>query len=232
MIYHRDTLSNVICNIRIPNGTEVKTGTAIFIAKDNEPYLLTAAHVVNNLNKDAYVTLSDLNGTPKSINLIELLGGASFNNHKTADLAKVKININESNKDYFEGRCFPYDQIDLSFNQISKDTELTTIGFPLGLGSTGDKFSPLSYRSFVASPAITLPNFQNNNFSNFIILELPSIGGYSGGPVFDLGYMITGSMTQKKEKTILHGIVYGTLTDNTGGKLAAVTPCSYLNDWF
>jgi S1-C subfamily serine protease len=231
MIFQRDALGNVICNIRIPLGAQEEIGTAIFIAKNNEPYLLTAAHVVKNMNAQAYAILSDLNGVPTKVLLSDLLGGATFTNHATADLAKVKINMTATNAPHLNGRCFPYDQIDLTANPISKDIELTTIGFPLGLGAVGAKFSPLTYRSYVASPVITLPHFDNQIPSDFIILELPSIGGYSGGPTFDLGYVISGGMTTTKQNTMLHGIVHGTIPDQTGGKLAAITPCKYLSGW-
>jgi S1-C subfamily serine protease len=231
MIFQRDALGNVICNIRIPHGTQEEIGTAIFIAKNNEPYLLTASHVVANMNAQAYAILSDLNGVPTKVLLSDLLGGSSFTNHQRADLANAKINMTTTNVPYLKGRCFPYEQIDVSNNPISKDIELTTIGFPLGLGAVGAKFSPLTYRTFVASPVITLPRFDNKVPSDFIILELPSIGGYSGGPTFDLGYVISGSMTSTKENTILHGIVHGTIPDQTGGKLAAITPCKYLSGW-
>lgn len=231
MIFQRDALGKVICNIRIPKGIQEEIGTGIFIVKNNDPYLLTAAHVVKNMNSEAYAILSDINGIPTKVLLSDLLGGASFTNHATADLAKTKINMTATNASHLKGRCFPYYQIDQSNNQISKDIELTTIGFPLGLGAVGAKFSPLTYRSYVASPVITLPRFDNKVLSDFIILELPSIGGYSGGPTFDLGYVISGGMTTTKKNTILHGIVHGTISDPTGGKLAAITPCKYLNGW-
>lgn len=231
MIFQRDALGNVICNIRIPLETGEEIGTAIFIAKNNEPYLLTAAHVVKNINSQTYAILSDLNGIPTKVLLNDLLGGATFENHSTADLAKSKIILTPTNSPYLEGRCFPYNQIDFSANPMSKDIELTTIGFPLGLGAFGDKYSPLTYRSYVASPIITLPRFDNQIPSDFIILELPSIGGYSGGPTFDLGYVISGGLTTTNQNTVLHGIVHGTINDQTGGKLAAITPCKYLSGW-
>lgn len=231
MIFHRDQLSDVICNIRIPLGKSEEIGTGIFIGKGQEAYLLTASHVIQKVNSQSYVILADLKGVPTKVMLNVLIGGSKFLSHPQADLAKAKITINETNVSYLKGRCFPYDHIDLSNNLVSKDVELTTIGFPLGLGATGAKFSPLSFRSFAAGPLITLPRADNQVLSDFIILEMPSIGGYSGGPLFDLGYMISGMMTQSKEKTILHGIVHGTVSDPTGGKLAAITPCKYLIGW-
>lgn len=232
MIFQRDELGKVICNIRIPNGKNEEIGTGIFIEKNKEPYLLTAAHVIKNINSNAYVILSNNNGIPKKVLLSILLGGGLFKSHSTADLAFAKINVTLLNTSFLEGRCFPYTQINISSNIISKDIELTTIGFPLGLGAIGNKFSPLTYRTYAACPVITFPRFDNQILCDFIILELPSIGGYSGGPTFDLGYLISGGLTTSKEHTILHGIVHGTISDKTGGKLAAITPCKYLDKWF
>jgi hypothetical protein len=89
-------------------------------------------------------------------------------------------------------------------------------------------FSPLTYRSYASSSFITLNRADTQTPSEFFLLENPSVGGYSGCPVFDLGYMIVGAMTTTKDKTRCYGIMHGTISDNTGGKLAAVTPAFYL----
>lgn len=91
-------------------------------------------------------------------------------------------------------------------------------------------FSPLTYRSHAASAFITLNRFDKPVPSVFFLLENPSVGGYSGCPVFDLGYVVAGSMTNTKDKTRCYGIMHGTVVDDTGGKLAAVTPAFYLSD--
>ena len=69
MIFQRDALSNVICNIRIPSASGEEVGTAIFIGKNNEPYLLTASHVIKKINAQTYVVLSDANGIPTKVML-------------------------------------------------------------------------------------------------------------------------------------------------------------------
>lgn len=233
MIFERDKLSVVVCNIRIPTAVsgQEETGTGIFITKENEVFLLTAAHVVRNINEQVYIILSNQDGTPQKVLAKDLLGATTFDTHPQADLAKIKITITPSNTAYLQGRCFPYTQIDISDNLISKDIELTAIGFPSGLGSIGTKFSPLTFRTFVSGQVISLPRFDDQVVCDFIVLELPAAGGYSGGPIFDLGYVISGAMTTTKDKTILHGIVHGTISDQTGGKFAAITPCKYLKGW-
>jgi S1-C subfamily serine protease len=231
MVFLRDELSKVVCTIRTPVNENEEIGTAIFVGKEEDAFLITASHVISAINDKTYIILSDATGRPEKIPLMTLLGGSIFEKHEQADIAKAKIIINDKNIKYIEGRCFPYNQINISGELIPKDIELTTIGFPMGLGSTGDKFTPLTFRTFVAASVITLPRFDNSIPCDFIILELPSTGGYSGGPLFDLGYVISGGMTTMKEKTILHGIVHGTISDKTGGKLAAITPCKYLAEW-
>jgi S1-C subfamily serine protease len=234
MIYPRDALSTVVGNIRIPTPTSgvEEVGTGVFVTRGTECYFVTAAHVVRNINDQSYIVLSHSDGTPHRILTKDLLGTTTFDIHPKADLAKVRIALTPGNTPHLQNRCFPYDQIDTSDNLISKDTELTTIGFPNGLGANGAKFAPLTFRTFVSGQALSFPRFDNKVVCDFVVLELPATGGYSGGPVFDLGYVISGAMTTTKEKTILHGIVHGTITDQTGGKLAAVTPCKYLEGWF
>ncbi len=62
------------------------------------------------------------------------------------------------------------------------------------------------------------------------MLENPSVCRYSGGPVFDLGYIVVGAMTTTTGPTMCVGIMHGTIADDTGGKIAAVTPCFYVAD--
>jgi hypothetical protein len=79
------------------------------------------------------------------------------------------------------------------------------------------------------SGSVFKANQQDTNTPcEFFLLENPSVGGYSGGPIFDLGIMIVGSMTVTKERTYCLGLMHGTISDKTGGKLAAVTPAYYL----
>ena len=232
MVFKRDVLYRVVCNIRTPNGKGGhEVGTGIFIEKNNVPYLLTASHVATSVNSQTVVVLSDDKGNPQSVDINVLLGGSTFVHHSTADLAKAEIIVSSINKQFLQNRSFPFTQIETNQVNISKDLQLTSIGFPLGLGATGSKFSPLTFRTFVSGPKITFPRFDNKIICDFIILEQPSIGGYSGGPLFDLGYIISGAMTSTMGPTKLHGIVHGTINDETGGKLAAITPTSYLNGW-
>jgi hypothetical protein len=70
-----------------------------------------------------------------------------------------------------------------------------------------------------------------NTEGTFFVLDKPSIGGYSGAPVFAmpwplaagaaLGFVSSGS-PDAIPKCV--GIVSGTISDETGGKLALIVP--------
>lgn len=72
--------------------------------------------------------------------------------------------------------------------------------------------------------------FDMNTPSLFFFLQDPSIGGLSGGPVWDLlqPQIIDNRQIVRGGIPVCCGIVHGTLSDGTGGKLAAITPSFYL----
>lgn len=230
MILSRDDVFKVVCNFRTLTSEGEIVGTGVFMAtKDNDVWLITAAHVANGTNANTHIAISDSDSSCKLIPLIEFNPSLSWNYHPVADLAALPISVSETNWQYLKGRCLPYDHFNLDEKSVSRDCELTSVGFPNGLGVSG-KFCPLTFRSYASSALLTLNRADTKTPSDFFCLENPSVGGYSGCPVLDLGYMIVGSMTTTKEKTICYGIMHGTMSDATGGKIALVTPTYYLKD--
>lgn len=88
-----------------------------------------------------------------------------------------------------DNRFFPYDHFNTTKTVISRDYELTCIGFPQGLRTEGP-FSHFTFRSYASSGFVTLSRADTKTLSEFFCLENPSIGGYSGRSVFDLRYSI------------------------------------------
>ncbi len=228
----RDQTFQVVLNLRTPNGHgRAEVGTGIFILKEeNSPYILTASHVARGCSQNTEVVISDQNGDSHSIPITKLNANLSaWVHHPAADVSVLPLNPDQSIVGILQGRFFPFDQLNTTDSTPSRDAYLTAVGFPNGLGASG-KFSPFTFRSHASSALITLLRADTNTPANFFTLENPSVGGYSGGPVFDLGYIIVGSMTTYTGPTICHGIMHGTISDNTGGKIAAVTPSSYVKD--
>ena len=229
MILSRDQIFTVVCNIRIPKSDgKAKIGTGIFIEKDNKCYLVTAEHIARETDKNSYIIYCDSSSNSLKRDLLILNTNLSWKHHPTADISCLEIDI-ANNFDLLNGRCYPYTQIEFNTNTITRDEEITCVGFPCGLGVNG-KFTPFTFRSFFSSNLVTFPRFDTKIPCDFLCLENPSVGGYSGGPVFDLGYRIVGAISTNTSDTRLYGVMHGTLEDETGGKIAAVTPIKYLND--
>jgi hypothetical protein len=226
----RDQTFQVVCNLRTLTSNGEIVGSGMFVLKNGiTPYLLTASHVAKDCNTTTKVIISDISGSCQTIPLSQFNNTINWTNHPIADMSVLPINPDPSIVSSLQGRFFPLEQFNMTKNTPSRDAYLTSVGFLNGLGGVG-KFSPFTFRSHASSSLITLPRFDTKVPTDFFILENPSIGGYSGGPVFDLGYIIVGSMTTNTGPTICHGIMHGTISDNTGGKIAAVTPSFYILD--
>ena len=231
MQFTRDQSFKVVLNLRTPvSGGNETVGSGLFIVNDSQvPYILTASHVANSCNSSTTVVIADAAGNSTSLNLSQFNSAITWNHHSVADVSVLEVIPSSATSSYLNKRFFPTNQLNVSTAPPSRDDYLTAVGFPHGLGAIGH-FSPFTFRSHASSSLITLPRFDTNAPCDFFALEDPSIGGYSGGPVFDLGYILVGAMQSVTGPTICHGIIHGTISDGTGGAIAAVTPCSYVND--
>lgn len=231
MILTRDDTFRVVFNLRTPVGhNQFSVGTGVFVLRGgNDSFLVTATHVAVTCNNTTQLILSDATGNATALRLVDFNSALGWSHHPVADISVLPVKPNAIVAPHLDGRFLGYDHIHLEKTPVSRDFELTSIGFPNGLGAHG-MFSPLTYRSYASSALITMNRADTGMPCEFFMLENPSMGGYSGCPVFDLGYMIVGAMTTTKEKTVCYGIMHGTVSDATGGKLAAVTPCYYLRD--
>lgn len=228
MIIKRDEAFKVICSIRTRKGDNEIIGTGMFVSNSiNDVWIVTASHVALETNNSTYLIIGDKDSKSQLIPLILFNTDLNWVYNDVADIAVLRIIKTPQNIIHIKERCFPIDHLNLDSHNISRDVELTAMGFPNGLGVNG-KFNPLTFRSYASSSIITFNRFDTGTKSEFFCLENPSVGGYSGGPVFDLGYIIVGSIYTSNDKTICYGFIHGTLNDTTGGKLAVVTPAYYL----
>lgn len=226
----RDGLYKVVCMIYTPSTQTV--GTGCFVEKDKVPYLVTAEHVSMSTLSDSVIIFGESDSTNHIVMLSIIIKG-NWMVHPRADLSVIQLDIQKLDSRFNE-RFFPFSQVQHNLDVISRDRELTTVGFPVGLGTSlkgSSKFSPLTFRSYASSSYMSLPRADKTAIvSDFFCLENPAMGGYSGGPIFDLGYLSTPVMRQSYGETTLLGFVHGTYSDQTGGKIALVTPSYYLKD--
>ena len=236
MILRRDDAFIAVCEILTPiSVTSVKIGTGMFVSSPTGngdevfAWIVTASHVAKVTNEKTIIVIATKDGKAKELPLTTFGPITNWRHHAIADISVFKIIPEPTNVQFLKGRFLPIDHFNLEHNSVSRDYELTAIGFPNGMGTSGS-FSPFTFRSYASSSFVTLNRADTKTPSEFFCLESPSVGGYSGGPVLDLGYSTDGIMTTTKEKTICHGIMHGTISDETGGKIAAVTPAFYLRD--
>lgn len=232
-IFTREQIAPVVLNLSQPQGQDkLIKGTGTFVANSkNELYIVTAAHVAADMNISGHLVIGDENDQPFIIGWDQLTDETSipWQSHDEADISIVRIQPNEAILPKLIGRFLPATIFYTEKESPSRDVQLTSVGFPLGLGVEG-YFSPLTFTSRASSGLLTLRRADTNQPCTFFILENPSIGGYSGCPVFDLAIRKMGAMTSIEGETRCHGIMHGTISDETGGKLAAVTPAYYLLD--
>ena len=234
MRFLRDDLFKVVCMLYTPTSVNSAiVGTGNFIEKDGRPYLVTAEHVQRDITDNTMMFFGESNSAFHVVKLKDLISG-SWNIHPKADLAAIQFDITKFNDD-LKGRFFPFSQISTTPSNPSRDVELTVVGFPQGLGLVGansiKKFSPLTFRNFPASGLFSFPLSRPDTTitTDFFALENAPMGGFSGGPVLDLGYRKTPLMQENYGDTIIKGFICGALPDDGGDKLGLITPSYFLS---
>lgn len=208
------------------------TGTGIFVQSKKNLYLITASHVAKSMNNNTDVFFRGEYDLPLTLKLNDITNNGSLKwlHNDSADVAIIQLMMNERTlKNYFQKRFLPIECIVDSLIAPTRETLLTAIGFPLGLG-TDKYFSPLTLQTHASSGLLELRRSDNKRLSTFFVCENPSIGGYSGAPIVDLSIYKMGSMVTTGSGTRLVGIMHGTISDETGGKLSAIVPSKFIID--
>lgn len=197
-------------------------------------FLVTAEHVAAVLKSDFRATLRGTSDTPIDVSSEELTGTKNviWVSHGKEDVAVTILRPAEKIVSNMTGRFMQRALISSDRDAPSRERPLTTLGFPLGLG-VQEHFSPISRDSLPVSGLLTLPRFDTHTPANFYLLDNPSIAGFSGAPVFLFPKPYTSGAalafpdpTKFPLKCV--GLVHGTIYDDTGGKMAAITPSVYI----
>jgi hypothetical protein len=206
------------------------SGTGFFVRKGPQIYLITAEHVANSLRYDVKVTVHGPEDKPLTYDMKDLTGPGkeqSWFSHSEADVALLPLKPSEQFKGIIkvlEPNLFLTNE-----NEYSqyKNRVLTTVGFPLALGLSG-KFSPITKSSKAASNLFRYKRSDKNIETTFLILDDPSVQGFSGAPVYALSEVSLGGVAFGTGRFACIGLVHGTLADNTGGKFAAIVPAYFI----
>jgi len=227
-----DQITNMVVHLRQPIVGGFKVGTGTLVTKDGRPFILTAQHVANDITSTGELVVKGPGDLPIVLPVGKVIDGhqIQWTPHPEADLAAFEIKPQDKETvTALQNRFLPLSFFSDLRASPSRDLTLTSIGFPLGLGTQG-YFSPLTFESKASSGLLTLPRADTNTMQAFFALENPSVGGYSGCPIADFSVFKAGGITTTGGGSVLYGVMHGTISDSTGGKIAMVTPAFYVHE--
>lgn len=204
-------------------------GTGFFVAHSDRAFLVTAAHVAKLLGTAFRITLLVPPDSPATYSVAQLVlpnTRPTWYSSAEADVAVLEITTQDpALHAVLRGRFLPSSFLEPALAAPPRSAPLTVLGFPRALGTEGH-FSPLSQQTFTSSALLTLP--LETGRATCFVLQAPSISGYSGAPVFDFGVYSIGAMTTTGEAGRCYGLMHGTYSDDTGGKLGVVVPSHFI----
>ncbi len=224
-----DEISNVTVLIsQKTTDTSNTSGTATIISHGDRYFLLTANHVAKDMKIDAQIIFRKKGNKPFQLDLLRLSNHSKpWIHHPVADISLLELQpSNLDLKQQIKEWSFPSYLIYDGKEMVSREADLTFLGYP-NVFITYEYFSPLTFNSHLASGLIT--NYRSNTkiACTFYYLDTPSMQGCSGSGVY---YSLKKDIYFGGSKTAMVGVVHGTARDNTGGKLAAITPSFYIWD--
>ena len=214
----------------------LEIGTGFLVNLNGRLVLATAAHVAKLIGSKGSMTLAVENDLASTIAIPQLWGRSSepvWITHPTADVAVLPLNPNSELQKCLLARCLPTKIFISKIEAPPRERPLTIVGFPLGLGvlykGPSGKISPITKVSKAASGILTLSLSGTKAPSEFFVLDSPSVGGFSGSPVFILPAAFSkGGGLSFSQTTVFVGLVHGTVSDKTGGKFALVVPSAFV----
>ncbi|HDZ20735.1 hypothetical protein LCGC14_0431720 [marine sediment metagenome] len=227
-----ELIARMVVNLRDQVCSSDIGGTGTLVACSDRPFVLTAKHVADDISINDNIVVKDDDDRPLTIPIKKLVEKSSLDwkAHSEADLAAFELFPQDSQTGAsLKNRFLPLEFFSEEKSAPARELILTSIGFPLGLGTQG-YFSPLTFESKASSGFLTLPRGDTRTPQTFFALENPSVGGYSGCPIVDLSVFKAGSMTTTGNGTCFYGVMHGTISDKTGGKIAMVTPSYYVHE--
>lgn len=212
-------------------------GSGFVVNLDGRLFLVTAEHVSKNVAGQVAVTYGDKDDRATTTNLADLVRSkpAKWVTHGTADVAALELRTDHPAATLLLARALPLSILISKLETPNRERPLTTIGYPLGLGGLqlgpDKRLSPLTQESRPASGLVTLERADTKVSTVMFLLDNPSIGGFSGAPVFLLpGVHFQGGALVFSAGTFCLGLVHGTVSDDTGGKLAAIVPGAFITE--
>lgn len=201
------------------------TGTGFIVVHNGFSYIVTAAHVAHATSPDTLFIFNQIHhqGGYNTLRQQEKTKKSRWFYHPNADIAIHPFGISRDNTEikYIDENLFASDS-----DEIPIGSKVVILGYPLSLGINDYGVSPLCKNTEIGSWITTINIPGSNPNLKFILLDDSLAQGYSGSPVFTYPEPQIGANNKVK----LIGIVSGTLSDETGGKITLIVPTSYLRE--
>ncbi len=228
--------SAVVLHTPAAPGVEARPiGSGFLIAVDGRLFLATAEHVARVDVPRVDLTFADESDRPVSTPLsqISTTFPSAWVFHRQADAAVLELRADHPYSAEMLKRALPVSALLGVLEPIDRESPVTIIGYPLGLGGVylgpDGRVSPLTREVRPASSLVSLKRADTKNPSVMFLLDSPSIEGYSGAPVFILpgAHSKEGALVFAG-RVVCVGLMHGTWSDGTGGKLGAVVPARFV----
>jgi hypothetical protein len=238
-----DDIAHSVVFLHVPSEKSVvsgsqtlEMGTGFLVNLNGRLFLATAAHVAKLIGRKASMTLAVENDSASTIPIPQLWARPSepkWVTHPAADVAVLPLRPDPELQKRLASRSLPSTIFISKVEAPSRERPLTVVGFPLGLGvlftGPGGKISAITKESKAASGLLTLQRADTKTPSEFFVLDSPSVGGFSGAPVFILPAAFSkGAGLSFSQTTLFVGLVHGTVSDETGGTFALVVPSAFI----
>ncbi|MEP1488469.1 MAG: hypothetical protein ABJK28_08575 [Algibacter sp.] len=209
-------------------------GSGFFIMRGIDIYLVTAEHVARMLTSSSAVKFKGRDGKKKEFKISDLIKGENiikklnWIRHPKADVAVLHLGL--YNEVIGDVTPMDYGTLGRTLSAPNRFNEITILGFPLGLGLTPNSISPISLNTHSASDIVYFSRFDNGITNPFVIMDDPSVGGFSGGPAMEIRKTNNNSpkidSKPVKFQSKIVGLVHGTL----GGGFSAIVPSSQIRE--
>ena len=227
--------SVVLLHSKLANGNDL-IGTGFLVQLPGQLFLVTAEHVAREIGPTPQLTFGAVGDVARTLSLRDVAGSSPLGwvFHGEADVAVLALRGTADVVGLLSKRALQPAHLVNVLEAPNRERVLTTVGFPLGLGGLtlgpDQRISPLTRESRAASGLLTLARFDTKKPTTFFVLDNPSIGGFSGAPVFMLPGTVVShdSLGFTPPVGFCLGLVHGTIGDGTGGKLAAIVPVAYI----
>lgn len=153
--------------------------------------------------------------------------------HGTADVAVLSVDPPASVRADLVARALTPNLLLGVLEAPPRNRPTLTIGFPLGLGvdvlGPDARVSAITREARPASGLLTFQRFDNKKTQAFFLLDSPSLGGFSGSPVFLFpGAFSEGPGVAFSNLTLCVGLVHGNVREHGQSHMAAVVPARYI----